>query len=1067
MGSLFNSISDLGLYLDSSIQPSRDQERETLINVAQQIHVTTVHAVGEVVIADMARLTAATDVCRTVMQRLSAASSQNPRVRDVLSMFAACGTTEEFCGGIKLPYESWSARKACHKVAPTDLPLDALTHVNFAFAYIEPSTYQVVTMDGSTPATLFQDTTNLKSIKQDIKDFVSIGGWTFSDNDTSTQPLFGEIAADATKRQAFANNVVHFMKQYGFDGVDIDWEYPGAPDRRGNPEDTENFVLLLKTMRETFDASGSTFGLTFTAPSSYWYLRWFDLPNLVKYADWINLMSYDLHGAWDATNPIGSIVQAHTNLTEIKLATDLLWRVNIPPSKLVMGFGFYGRGASKPGPCSDTGGILAYYEIMAALGGLTSSSKRTSISPTHDKTAAVNYFTFDKNQWVSYDDETTFKQKVDWADSVGLGEGMIWASDLDTDKYTAHGALSGKTIQSNPSLQAVNKALSNPVAVVEDLAGSNGQKCFVYKGKCVNLNDNKAMSNACGSGNTVVGWDDAGCGKKSCHCGKPVCCPTNSAPKSCIWRGNDNGGGAGSDCSAQCRPGEINIKGIRSSWGGGFLNDGDTDKCGRGWKVFCCPDPDYASVTKGCSYAKCRASCPSGTSEAFNNYDNCWFGGQSYCCLKPVELTGCHWEGGSGGADCANANCNATEVEVDRATYGDQSKGCDWGRQKAMCCTIKTAPPKPATCTADLCKKFPGYCSTGNDDEGANDWTKRGLTLLERSGRSQSLEKRGNAEIYYPKHIRGVSLIAWAYPALRALYNDYPALYQILRRWFRLIPGYCVGPSINSGTFVTGNEVHSSDLEDLEAEHPIDRQLAVYCLDSTVTGVLPSGDEKSLPRVDPDLLRRVWLADNDALGNEARVGGPNGIQPNTPNDRFMEAFGSDNYPYPFIGVGKDINGAKGRIMKGNVPCALTRVDTMARAAVASDSQGDVDTLLQSIRVAFAVFDYLNDPQVSVRFNAVRQQIRLQATYIERDAGIPSFAARWDEWLTDYLATTQERIRNWARDAITRAAAPFVQAHTENVDLFTYAQVIGALELMLQEVENIRFPPDTSMRNPQP
>lgn len=64
---------------------------------------------------------------------------------------------------------------------------------------------------------------------------------------------------------------------------------------------------------------------------------------MIKYADWINLMSYDLHGVWDATNPIGSIVQGHTNLTEIKLAAELFWRVNIPPAKIVLGFGFYGR----------------------------------------------------------------------------------------------------------------------------------------------------------------------------------------------------------------------------------------------------------------------------------------------------------------------------------------------------------------------------------------------------------------------------------------------------------------------------------------------------------------------------------------------------------------------------------------------------------------------------------------------------------------------------------------------------------------------------------------------------
>ena len=145
---------------------------------------------------------------------------------------------------------------------------------------------------------------------------------------------------------------------------------------------------------------------------------------MIQYADWINFMTYDLHGVWDSTDPIGSIVQGHTNLTEIKLAAELFWRVNIPPAKIVMGFGFYGRsftlsspscstpgcafsGASSPGPCSATGGILSYYEIQAVL------ASKPSIKPTQDSDAAVMYFTFDNNQWVSYDNAATFKQKVD------------------------------------------------------------------------------------------------------------------------------------------------------------------------------------------------------------------------------------------------------------------------------------------------------------------------------------------------------------------------------------------------------------------------------------------------------------------------------------------------------------------------------------------------------------------------------------------------------------------------------------------------------------------------------
>ena len=92
-------------------------------------------------------------------------------------------------------YESWSARKKCHQIAPTDLPLDALTQsvnfvksilqrqclqaesVNFAFASIDPGSYKVVTMDTLTPSRLFQETANLKSVKPDLVVFVSIGGW--------------------------------------------------------------------------------------------------------------------------------------------------------------------------------------------------------------------------------------------------------------------------------------------------------------------------------------------------------------------------------------------------------------------------------------------------------------------------------------------------------------------------------------------------------------------------------------------------------------------------------------------------------------------------------------------------------------------------------------------------------------------------------------------------------------------------------------------------------------------------------------------------------------------------
>jgi len=109
----------------------------------------------------------------------------------------------------------------------------------------------------------------------------------------------------------------------------------------------------------------------------------------------------DEQGAWDKDNPIGSFVHPHTNLTEIKLALDLLWRVNIPPSKVVLGLGFYGRsfhlkdpscntpgcafaGDADAGECTNNQGTLAYFEIMDII-----SKQKPKV--IHDKEAAVKY----------------------------------------------------------------------------------------------------------------------------------------------------------------------------------------------------------------------------------------------------------------------------------------------------------------------------------------------------------------------------------------------------------------------------------------------------------------------------------------------------------------------------------------------------------------------------------------------------------------------------------------------------------------------------------------------------
>lgn len=91
-------------------------------------------------------------------------------------------------------------------------------------------------------------------------------------------------------------------------------EYPVAPERSGSPVDFANFPTFLSNMRQAFQNAGHNYGVTITLPSSYWYMRNFDIKRLDPQVDWFNMMTYDIHGTWDASDVyIGPYVKAHTN----------------------------------------------------------------------------------------------------------------------------------------------------------------------------------------------------------------------------------------------------------------------------------------------------------------------------------------------------------------------------------------------------------------------------------------------------------------------------------------------------------------------------------------------------------------------------------------------------------------------------------------------------------------------------------------------------------------------------------------------------------------------------------
>lgn len=223
-------------------------------------------------------------------------------------------------------------------MAPEQIPIDAYTHLLYAFVFIDPVTYAVKpTAENQTSR--YNRITSLKKRKSGLQVWISIGGWTMTDPDQPTHRTFSKLAADEVAQAAFFYSLICFLDDHDFDGVDIDWEYPAMPDRGGRPEDYENLVTFMQNLRRALNTSHKRFGLSIALPATYYGLQNFDIVRLAKMVDWFNFMTYDYSGVWDSRETM----RAHTNLTEIQQSLDLLWLNKIDPQKVNLGLAFYGR----------------------------------------------------------------------------------------------------------------------------------------------------------------------------------------------------------------------------------------------------------------------------------------------------------------------------------------------------------------------------------------------------------------------------------------------------------------------------------------------------------------------------------------------------------------------------------------------------------------------------------------------------------------------------------------------------------------------------------------------------
>ncbi|ROW11509.1 hypothetical protein VMCG_01553 [Cytospora schulzeri] len=272
----------------------------------------------------------------------------------------------------------------------------------------------------------------LKQQNRQLKVLLSIGGWTYSDQ-------YPDVAANPAARETFASSAVKLITDWGFDGIEIDWEYPS------DTVQAANMVSLLQVLRYELDrwtaknAPGYHFLITIASPAGGVTYSIMDLAGMDKYVDSWNLMAYDYAGSWDTTSGHQANIYTNpNNLESTKFSTeqavsDYIAR-GIRPAKIILGMPTFGRtfeatagiglpytGIGSGSPRLKHPGLWLYRELP-----------RAGATEIYDDVAKASY-SYDNatRELISYDNVHSALEKKSYVFSRGLGGVVFWEGSGD------------------------------------------------------------------------------------------------------------------------------------------------------------------------------------------------------------------------------------------------------------------------------------------------------------------------------------------------------------------------------------------------------------------------------------------------------------------------------------------------------------------------------------------------------------------------------------------------------------------------------------------------------------
>lgn len=329
-------------------------------------------------------------------------------------------------------YASWGSYMG---YTPDKIDATKLTHLIYAFANIGDD----LKISLGDPYIDYFNITKLKDLKlanPNLKILISVGGWTWSDK-------FSDVALTEESRSVFAKSCLEFIKTFGFDGIDIDWEFPvrgGLPTNKYRLEDKENFTLLLKAIREEIDRQsrldGKKYILTIAGSAGTIGVENVELDKIHEYIDFANVMTYNFHGVWDKYTDFNAPL--YTNFDSINYYKPSIdesiksWiESGFPKEKIVMGIPFSGKIYTNVDMWNN--GLYQGYESSSVIS-FGEISRKYLINPTFIRyyhPIAMVPWLYDGSTLISYEDEVSIYFKSEYIKQNGLGGAMVWELNED------------------------------------------------------------------------------------------------------------------------------------------------------------------------------------------------------------------------------------------------------------------------------------------------------------------------------------------------------------------------------------------------------------------------------------------------------------------------------------------------------------------------------------------------------------------------------------------------------------------------------------------------------------